>query len=102
MMGLPLAIGLYFWCVIPGPWSCIPFSVFYRFIAHTAAIAVLAAALFLTFWGDGGRGACPQTPYMLHAYVGPTLSKWLVMTLFYHSVEFYIIILSVLNVLTTV
>ena len=49
-MGLPLAIGLHFWCVIPGPWSYIhiQFSVFYRFIAHTAAIAVLAAALFLT------------------------------------------------------
>ena len=68
---------------------------------QTEGTAVLAAALFLTFWGDGGRGACPQTPYMLHAYVGPTLSKWLVMTLFYHSVEFYIIILSVLNVSTS-
>ena len=48
MMGLPLAIGLYFWRIIPGPWSYIPFSVVYRVIAHTAAIAVLAAALFLT------------------------------------------------------
>ena len=48
MMGLPLAIGLYFWCMIPGPWSYIPFSVIYRVIVHTAAIAVLGAALILT------------------------------------------------------